>query len=199
MLFMKTLLLTLLPAWGLLVAAPVAAPPLSTQPGPQHATTLAALMGTTWRATSAALVVDGTAGTQPAAPDTYRFGPGGRLVITHADGSGADTLRWALRHGGTRLALSRAGQPPRVLAVRGGAGPDGLYLADDFGRRAIRADLRAGVRPSLVQLLLRSAGGYEFAAGSPPPVPAAQLRRLQYQLRLEPVPALAHRSAGRGR
>ncbi len=190
---MKTLLLTLLLALGLMAAAPVTAPPL-----PAQQAVRAALLGTTWRATSTALVVDGTAGTQPTAADSYRFGPGGRLVITRADGSGADTLHWALRRHGTRLALGRAGQPPRRLVVRG-EGPDGLSLADDFGRRAIRADLRAGVRPSLVQLLLRSTGSYQFAAGGPPPVPTAQLRRLQYQLRLEPVPTLTHRSAGRAR
>lgn len=149
----------------------------------------AQLTAVTWRETSSSLVVNGAEGTQatPAASaSTWQFSSDGKVVVTRPN-STTSTGTWALAENDTRLTLTLDGQTQnqQIFTLTGTSLSAGFSFTQAQVQTALAGQPVAGVPNGLITLLLLSAGGFTFPAGTPP-LNASQITSLQVRTNLAP-------------
>ena len=184
---MKNLRLLLLPA---VLAVATACKKDAETATPAAPTKTALLTAVTWRESSSSLVINGTEGTQATAAgsaDSYKFGTDGKVAITPASGP-ATAGTWALTGNDTQLVITPASGPAQTFQVYT-LTANSLSFGVAYTQAQIQASLAgqpvAGVPNGLITLLLLSAGGYTFPAGTPA-INANQLTSLQTRTNLVP-------------
>ena len=149
----------------------------------------AQLTAVTWRESSSSLVVNGVEGTQttPAASaDAYKFNTDGKLVLTEADGT-VKNGTWALASNDTQLAVTLNGQTQtqQIFTLTATNLSSGYSFTQAQVQAALAGQPVAGVPSGLIPLILLSASGFTFPAGTPP-LSANQITRLQMRTNLVP-------------
>jgi hypothetical protein len=149
----------------------------------------AQLTAVTWRENSSSLVVNGVEGTQttPAASaDSYKFTTDGKLVVTEAGGAVTNGT-WALANNDSQLTLTMNGQTQtqEIFALTPTSFSSGFSFTQAQVQTALAGQPVAGVPNGLITLLILSAGGYTFPAGTPT-VNASQITSLQARINMVP-------------
>ncbi|WP_310396398.1 hypothetical protein [Hymenobacter sp.] len=149
----------------------------------------AQLSAVTWRESSSSLVVNGVEGTQatPAASaDTYKFNTDGKLVLTEAGGA-VKNGTWALASNDTQITVMLDGQTQtqQVFTLTATSFSAGYSFTQAQVQAALAGQPVTGVPNGLISLILLSASGFTFPAGTPP-VNANQINSLQVRTNLVP-------------
>lgn len=139
------------------------------------------LTTTTWKDSQETLQLNGTTGTRTTAAgsaNTYQFGRYGKVTVTPPSGT-ASSGTWAFVNNETQLSIT-SGSTTTTYEV--------FELTKDklsFGYRYNQAQIQTavagggGTEGQMIRLLIFSAGGYTYPAGTPT-TPAAQLTSMQW-------------------
>lgn len=177
---MKTLRFLLVPA--LLLSAAGCKKEKDAEP-----TKTALLTAKTWRESSSTLVVNGAEGVQntpTANASTWKFSTDNKVTVTKPNNT-TSTGTWALAENDTKITLTLNGQTQtqQIFTLDANNFSAGFSFTQAQVQAAINGQSVPGVPNGLITLILLSAGGFTFPAGTPA-INANQITSLQLRTNL---------------